>query len=464
VTDSKADKKPNRPWRDNLEAVAMAIIMAVLLKYFVVEAYKIPTGSMQPTLMGLEYADHTGEIKDRILVDKASYHFRAPARFEVAVFRYPLDRSKNFIKRIVGMGPEDMKVLYGDVFTRPDSSEPWKTLRRPRPIQMETRKRLAKEWGVHNRSKGVTVEGNNIHAPGEGSARFPKGTGAIMDDYKDGYPGQMAEKLAAKHKGSGSHPVGDLYLEGSVNAQAACTSVEFEFHEGGRSYFFVLPGPESGPDARARIRSIDRTGRRPAADAVAEDEWRLSAGESVDFCVQNLDDLLELRIDDEVLLSLEIEYATDQASAVFLHTRGGGADFEELEVYRDIYYTNEKVSVEYWSIPEDHYMMLGDNTQDSADSREWSLVVYPDETGEGVLRGQRRRKENPITVSGGPDGEVTFLRDEYGELHHFLSSSRPQQTPEMAPFVPRNLVTGRALLVFWPLVPSLDVYRLQWIR
>ena len=80
------------------------------------------------------------------------------------------------------------------------------------------------------------------------------------------------------------------------------------------------------------------------------------------------------------------------------------------------------------------------------------------------MRGQRRRKENPITVSGGPDGEVTFLRDEYGELHHFLSSSRPQQTPEMAPFVPRNLVTGRALLVFWPLVPSLDVYRLQWIR
>jgi len=463
VTDSKADKKPARPWRDNLEAIAMAIIMAVLLKYFVVEAYKIPTGSMQPTLMGLEYEDHTGEIKDRILVDKASYHFREPARFEVAVFRYPLDRSKNFIKRIVGKGPEDLQIRYGDVFTRPDASEPWRPLRRPRPIQLETRKRLAKEWGVHNRSKGVTVDGNTIHAPGAGSARFPKGTGAIMDDYKDGYPGELAEKLASKHKGTGSHPIGDLYLEGELSAQAECTAVEFEFHEGGNSYFFTLPGPAAPEGARPEIRSVDRSRRRPESKAAAE-EWRLRAGKDVEFCAQNLDDLLELRIDGDVVLELEIPYATDQASAVFVHTHGGGADFEDLEVYRDIYYTNEKVSVEFWSIPEEHYMMLGDNTQDSADSREWSLVVYPDETGEGVLRGQRRRKENPITVPGGPDGEVTFLRDEYGELHSFLSMDRPQLTPEMAPFVPRHLITGRALLVFWPLVPSLDVYRLQWIR
>ena len=83
----------------------VAIVMAVFLKYFVVEAYKIPTGSMQPTLMGNEET----QIFDRILVDKLSYHFRDPERWEVAVFKYPLDRSKNFIKRMVGVGPEQLR-------------------------------------------------------------------------------------------------------------------------------------------------------------------------------------------------------------------------------------------------------------------------------------------------------------------------------------------------------------------
>ena len=84
----------------------MAVVMALLLKFFIVEAYKIPTGSMQPTLIG----DERSGVKDRILVDKLSYVLREPRRWEVAVFRYPLDRSKNFVKRIVGVGPEDFRI------------------------------------------------------------------------------------------------------------------------------------------------------------------------------------------------------------------------------------------------------------------------------------------------------------------------------------------------------------------
>ena len=102
-----------RPWRDNIEAMTMAIVMAVMLKYFVVEAYKIPTGSMQPTLMGNE---DTG-IFDRILVDKLSFHLRDPERFEIVVFKYPLDRSKNFIKRLVGMPGEHFRIAEGDLWT-----------------------------------------------------------------------------------------------------------------------------------------------------------------------------------------------------------------------------------------------------------------------------------------------------------------------------------------------------------
>ena len=44
--------KPRRPIRENIEAFAVAIVLALLLKYFGLEAYQIPTSSMQPTLMG----------------------------------------------------------------------------------------------------------------------------------------------------------------------------------------------------------------------------------------------------------------------------------------------------------------------------------------------------------------------------------------------------------------------------
>ena len=93
---TKKHERRHTPWRDNIEAMTVAIIMAVVLKYFIVEAYKIPTGSMQPTLMGQPFDQNRdgrvdGGVFDRILVDKLSYHFRDPERWEIAVFRYPLE-------------------------------------------------------------------------------------------------------------------------------------------------------------------------------------------------------------------------------------------------------------------------------------------------------------------------------------------------------------------------------------
>src|SRR6185295_15762513 len=164
-----------RPWRDNIEAIVMAIVMAVMLKYFIVEAYQIPTGSMQPTLMG---SDEAG-IKDRIIVDKFSFHFRDPERFEVVVFKYPLDRSKNFIKRICGMPDEQLKISYGDLWTRTDPNQEWKVLRRPRAVQREVWKRLDRDdarferWKPDGDARTWTIDGrSSVLARGDGSVRL----------------------------------------------------------------------------------------------------------------------------------------------------------------------------------------------------------------------------------------------------------------------------------------------------
>jgi len=87
------------PVRTNLEAFGVAILAAVLLKWFCIEAYQIPTSSMQPTLMG----DTDANVNDRILVDKLIQTIREPKRWDILVFAYPLQKNQNYVKRMVGM-------------------------------------------------------------------------------------------------------------------------------------------------------------------------------------------------------------------------------------------------------------------------------------------------------------------------------------------------------------------------
>jgi len=104
--------------REYIEAFAVAIVLALIIRTFVVQAFKIPSGSMENTLL----------VGDHILVNKFIYgeripytdiklfDFRRPQRGEVVVFIYPKDESKDFIKRVVGIEGDTIlvkeKMLY----------------------------------------------------------------------------------------------------------------------------------------------------------------------------------------------------------------------------------------------------------------------------------------------------------------------------------------------------------------
>jgi signal peptidase I len=477
LSKTKDSEAPRHAWRDNIEAITISIIMAVMLKYFVVEAYKIPTGSMQPTLMGNEET----QIFDRILVDKLSYHFRDPERWEVAVFKYPLDRSKNFIKRIVGVGPEELRVRFGDVWNRPDANADWKVLRRTDPVQDETWKPLhlaaqgAKAWKLEAPStSNWSTDGESLTAGGPGSARYPA-NGMVLDRYTDGYSLAVQSDIRKRPGIADNHPVGDLRLSGTLEARPELSLLTFEFREGSRRYQLNLPGPAASPDARPSIRAESLAERDldlpEALNALFDRAWKLEAGDEVSFAAQNLDDLLTLTVDGETLLELEIPAASDQTSSIYVRCEGGGADLDELEVHRDIFYTSNHAKIAEWSgewaIPAGHYVMLGDNTQDSSDSREWTLARFDWPGTDGVLRGNLRgQNENPRRVPGGEHGTELWFRDEWGELHHAPEASVQQSSPASveAPFVPREQITGRAVLVFWPLKVGRRMWRLQWIR
>jgi len=464
-------KHPRRPWRDNIEALVMAIVMAVMLKYFIVEAYQIPTGSMQPTLMGNDEA----EIKDRILVDKLSFHFRDPERFEVVVFRYPLDRSKSFIKRICGMPDEDLRIALGDLWTRKGPDDEWKVLRRPQPVQREVWKRMYPKdpryssWRIESGAKGWSIQGRDrIQARGDGTVRLPNDGGSVIDDYRDGYPGDLGDTLSRVRLVPSGHPVGDLRIEGEVRAQPGCTSVAAILREGKRKYVFELPGPAAPEGEAPRIRTEGVEANPSLAPAArAKASFRLPAGKSVEFAAQNMDDLLVLEVDGERVAQVEIPSASDQTSSCELAVQGEGADFTSLELYRDIFYLEDNVHSEF-HIPDGCYVMLGDNTQDSSDSRYWTLTTMdPGETpGEEKkpIRGNYFPPQNPIVVPGDPRGARVFLRDEWGDLHTFLSNESPKANLEWAPFVRRDMILGRAVAVFWPISFGHRVWRLQWVH
>lgn len=99
-----ADKKKGR-LRENVEALLIAIALALFIRAFIVQPFKIPSGSMIPTLL----------IGDQIFVTKFSYGVRMPVtndvliptgkpkRGDIVVFKFPLDPTKDYIKRVVAV-------------------------------------------------------------------------------------------------------------------------------------------------------------------------------------------------------------------------------------------------------------------------------------------------------------------------------------------------------------------------
>ncbi|MCK9231261.1 MAG: signal peptidase I [Syntrophales bacterium] len=104
--------------QEYVEAIILAILIAFFIRTFVIQAFKIPSGSMKPTLL----------IGDHILVNNFIYGvkvpylrstilpFREPKRGDIVVFIYPEDRSKDFIKRVVGVAGDTLEIRNKKIF------------------------------------------------------------------------------------------------------------------------------------------------------------------------------------------------------------------------------------------------------------------------------------------------------------------------------------------------------------
>ena len=125
-SEHERDSEKRGRWRENIEAILVAIVIALFIRTFVVQAFKIPSGSMKQTL----------QIGDHILVNKFIYGLKIPywrmtlvpvkkpKTGDVIVFRPPHDPDKDFIKRVVGVGGDVVECRKKKAFRQSKAGEP----------------------------------------------------------------------------------------------------------------------------------------------------------------------------------------------------------------------------------------------------------------------------------------------------------------------------------------------------
>ncbi len=121
------DQQPKSKWREYTESIIIAIIIALFVRSIFIQAYKIPSGSMEPTLL----------VGDHLLVNRLSYVVKVPyfdnviytlgkpKRGDIIVFRYPENPKVDYIKRVIAVESETIeiknKVIYINGIIKPDS-------------------------------------------------------------------------------------------------------------------------------------------------------------------------------------------------------------------------------------------------------------------------------------------------------------------------------------------------------
>jgi signal peptidase I len=95
--------------------VGISLVLVILVRYFIVQPFFVRGSSMEPSFFDGEY----------LVIDEISYRLREPKRGEAIIFRYPLDPSQYFIKRVIGLPGDRVEIHAGkvEIFTENGSDE-----------------------------------------------------------------------------------------------------------------------------------------------------------------------------------------------------------------------------------------------------------------------------------------------------------------------------------------------------
>lgn len=447
------------PVRTNLEAFGVAILAAVLLKWFCIEAYQIPTSSMQPTLMG----DTSAGVYDRILVDKISATVREPKRWDITVFKYPLQKNQNYVKRIVGMPGDHLHIAGGNLYqvTEKDGIRTYETLRKPDDLQEQMWKEVYPARRLvlaESKALGLSWAGSPGSAFSEDDAGFlvdmgsgntrklyfrDEANGGFIDLYWDGYPTATAAAIRDKGIPPAAEIVPDARLEATITPDEALDELSFQIEVrrpglAKLTYALTIKAGKGRLQVITNDAKVDGESPEFAVEMPAKAASRLGFAHIDDQLIATLAGEEIARFDaskwacrDGCVLATPNKATPDHAVTPQLVTKGKGkVRVDDVRLCRDLHYTRDK-SPEIIHVPEGHYYMMGDNTLGSIDSRGWTCVtvyekdgkVVPKDTpGARAIRGNKRpmplgrspdRDETPIAI---PKENAIVMIDEFGQL------------------------------------------------
>lgn len=481
MSKDKKAKKPILvgPIRHNLEAFGVAILAAVLLKWFCIEAYQIPTSSMQPTLMGSNEAG----VYDRILVNKLIQTFREPQRWDITVFKYPLQKNQNYVKRIVGMPNDRLSIGGGNVYQveGDGASAKYTILRKPDdlqelmwknvyPLRRDARsetKALGQIWGASpSRAASETEDGFTLEPDGKQVRLYfrDEADGGMVERVWDGYPANVAANI--REATLPSYQAGYMPLEicpdVRLSADVTMTQVQQSFaieievirpNHDRVVYAFVVEGGKG----RVEVRDASKVLGKSESFDVA-----ITAGAASNLSFAHVDDRLIAWQDGSELVRWDSEQWAVREGCIlegskpasnrkvipqFVCSGKGTVSFGNVRIDRDQHYANDK-NPDIIEVPEGHYYMLGDNVRQSIDSRGWTAItiavdendnVVPVDSPKAVrkIRGNKRamdldnppdRDETPI---GLPKENAIVMIDEFGEILRLNAKLGPDWGPEV---------------------------------
>jgi signal peptidase I len=400
------ERKPMAVLFENIESLASALVIVLLVWHFGLEAFRIPSGSMAPTLLG------DVVWGDRVLVDKTPYLWRDPRRWEPVVFRYPLRRGEPYVKRCIGLPGEQILIAGGDIYMKANEGA---------EIELLTKSGRVREvlWFPYVGSVSDRTEWIK-HFHRSGAADFDDGVvvlgsgGVATFPLKGGAPGDAVDHDASfgatEPAPFGLHVVGDLRIRGVARLEGGKAlavklirdedeyTLELKAGAGGCALFRNGDGSERQPLHADGLSALEVPERAEFAFSLADGELQVV----VDGHVRTIEvgtALLEaLRKRDaqqpislagvEALKIAGAAPANGSRGRIELRALGEKAELEVLGIERDIYYVGRKLDQRgpdelpfQVALGDDQYLVLGDNSPGSADCRFWIRITLTLEDG-----------------------------------------------------------------------------------
>lgn len=423
---------------EQLEAIVVAVILALIIRHFVMEAFVIPTGSMAPTLLGDHFevtcslCSHefpvgkseseltprtagTQPIKaacplckhtqsrtmtppdvvggHKILVNKFLYAFRKPKRYEVVVFKKPGEPTRNYIKRLVGLPGETLRIVNGDLFVLDKEGNPERA-RRPDSVQdaiwiafhdasfaRDPAQLRPPWWKPEGEGKGAWQFGKegSLDTDGLWMKCTPRGEGAAWASFipriNTAYGYARLDRNGASHD-----PISDarvrVNVTGEEGAEVRLAIRETSHGQAARLKRVVAARFPVGQGSGTYAIEVDGQVQEQATATA------LTPGRKHEVTLSYADDRARLQVDGNTVLTWEDPFGPDETveAEVLISASKAPVVFERTRIDRDIHYipsnhgSGTDPGVQDVTIPDKAYFCMGDNSPNSLDSRAWGFV------------------------------------------------------------------------------------------